>query len=110
MQTGVRKRLSSDARLRSLVAWLLIQARARLVAAHDNTSHAEFLNSGVRTLVFTEYTDTQEYMLAALAALGAIAVPFQSDVAEPPDRQVRPVFKKIATLLANEVEAECATV
>ena len=59
-------RLKNDARLRALIAWL---ALGRL--AHDELGAdvSSVLPGGHRALIFSEYTDTQEYVLAALAAL-----------------------------------------
>lgn len=59
-------RLGSDARLRALIAWL---ALGRL--AHDELGAdvSSVLPGGHRSLIFSEYTDTQEYVLAVLAAL-----------------------------------------
>lgn len=69
-------RLSKDPRLRTLISWLMIQASARMRARSTGRPPTDFLRSGVRTLLFTEYTDTQEYLLSVIAALGTAFLPF----------------------------------
>lgn len=67
------RRLAADERLRATLGWLLIQ---HLLAIRDDEAASRgerrALVGGQRTLIFSEYTDTQEYVLAALAALAQI--------------------------------------
>ena len=97
-------RLENDPRLRSLVAWLLIQARARSTSEADVPT--ERLRSGSRTLLFTEYTDTQEYILAVLAALGAAYQPFSAAYAtdEKHHRRLQSDVEALTTQLKEEVQ------
>lgn len=67
MADWLGQRLDTDERARTLMAWLLVQAAARSYA-EDRPARA-FLRGGDRTLIFTEYSDTQDYLLALFAAL-----------------------------------------
>lgn len=60
-------RLSDDPRLGATLSWLIIQQHLSQALASEAPHKA--LPCGRRTLIFTEYTDTQDYVLAALAAL-----------------------------------------
>lgn len=100
-----KERIKQDPRLRSLTAWLLIQAQARIVANERGCAPTEVLHSGVRTLLFTEYTDTQEYILATLAALRLVSRPFETSAPNRALQQnLEPVFEKVARYLTKEVE------
>jgi hypothetical protein len=67
MADWLGRRLETDERARTLMAWLLVQAAARSYA--DDRPARAFLRGGDRTLIFTEYSDTQDYLLALFAAL-----------------------------------------
>ncbi|MCS3953473.1 helicase-related protein [Salinibacter ruber] len=67
MADWLGRRLETDERARTLMAWLLVQTAARSYA-EDRPARA-FLRGGGRTLIFTEYSDTQDYLLALFAAL-----------------------------------------
>ena len=68
-------RIEKDPRVLSMIAWLMLQRAVTDRVREEHTGTAalerlrEVLPGGIRTLVFTEYTDTQEYMLTVLAAL-----------------------------------------
>jgi hypothetical protein len=63
-------RLETDERACTLMGWLLVQAAARTYAG-DQPARA-LIRGGDRTLVFTEYSDTQNYLLALFAALHVV--------------------------------------
>lgn len=75
-----QKRLNRDGRLRALLAWLLLQAAARQEGRRKHADGPslpddaleEIFPAGPRTLLFTEYVDTQEYLLACMTALTAL--------------------------------------
>lgn len=81
----LENRLRTDGRLRSLLAWLLLQNAARLQFVEDGSDSEippdnlllDKFPAGPKTLLFTEYTDTQEYLVACLTASVAVfeAVP-----------------------------------
>jgi hypothetical protein len=60
-------RLETDERARTLIGWLLVQAAARTYS--DDRPARALIRGGDRTLIFTEYSDTQDYLLALFAAL-----------------------------------------
>lgn len=97
-------RLENDPRLRSLTAWLLIQARARLESSQDIPT--DLLRSGSRTLLFTEYTDTQEYIIAVLAALNAAYLPFTEPYAidEKHHRRLQREVEDLTERLTSEIQ------
>ncbi len=64
----VIERLRSDGRARSLLGWLVLQAAARRDVAADGRA---VLPGGFRSLIFTEYTDTQDYLIAIFTAVAA---------------------------------------
>ncbi len=61
-------RLLADRRAADLVAWLLAQTALRLAAARDPALR-EHAPGGDRSLIFSEYADTIDYLRVLLAAL-----------------------------------------
>lgn len=61
-------RLRADRRATDLLAWLLAQTAARLAAAKDPEART-LAPGGPRSLVFSEYADTIDYLRALLGAL-----------------------------------------
>ncbi|MCA9686531.1 MAG: hypothetical protein KC457_30465, partial [Myxococcales bacterium] len=62
------ERLRTDRRATDLLAWLLAQTAARLAAAKDPQARS-LAPGGPRSLVFSEYADTIDYLRALLGAL-----------------------------------------
>lgn len=63
-------RLDADERTRTLMAWLLVQSAARTTS--EDHPVRSLIRGGSRTLIFTEYKDTQDYLLALFAALDVV--------------------------------------
>lgn len=69
VQFWLQPRLQKDERARTLMAWLLVQAVARTQSDDTDTTVSGILRSGSKSLVFTEYKDTQDYLLALFVTL-----------------------------------------
>lgn len=106
--------------MRSLVGWLVVQAVGRREAVRkaqkdetssgvqffndlDDDALAEFLPAGPRTLIFTEYTDTQEYLLACIEALEAV---LRNTHLGADDEQQEYVSKDVRAPILNAIEED----
>ncbi len=96
----VLERLRSDHRACSLIAWLLLQTAPRTPTLSVSTGNAD-LPAGIRSLIFTEYTDTQDYVVAILAALTAVMA---SPGAAETDASARSKLAELRRLLWETVK------
>jgi hypothetical protein len=70
----LRRRLHQDPRAASLLGWLLVQALGRETRfdPHDQKAVTEVLPGGGKSLVFSEYTDTLDYLSCLVLVLGHV--------------------------------------
>lgn len=67
LSNWLNKRFRQDGRVLTLIAWMFIQAAVRV--HNDEIEGSPALYGGTRTLIFSEYTDTQEYLLSLITTL-----------------------------------------
>jgi hypothetical protein len=67
LASWLQSRFDQDERVLTLLSWLFVQSAVR---RHEDAIDLDpHLRGGRRTLIFSEYTDTQEYLLAIATAL-----------------------------------------
>ena len=69
VQFWLKPRLQKDERARTLMAWLLVQAVTRSQSENTDTPISSALRGGSKSLIFTEYKDTQDYLLSLFVTL-----------------------------------------